>query len=283
VRFSYEKDAVGIVTATMDMEGQSANTMTPAYHLLVVRLTNLLGLQSALPHLLYGQHVSPREALERHLVDSLCACRGELIPAPKAWTLAHPDGHTQPSDNLRFGRADDTRGGAATIGAARSALLPKLRRVSAAAERIFEIAAKATELTFDAALHYGWVQFCTLIGTVEAKAAISIFFAANAIRSGKLRPAGPKAPISYIAVIGVGASGTDIADLNAGQGIPTVLVGGHEVPGENSETSLRPHKRDLATGEKPDFIIEALPDEIRAKRDLLSSPNWWRQSSKAQR
>jgi len=29
--FKYEKDADGIVTITMDMEGQSANTMSAAY------------------------------------------------------------------------------------------------------------------------------------------------------------------------------------------------------------------------------------------------------------
>lgn len=299
--FVYEKDADGIVTVTMDMEGQAANTMTPLYHILmgqtvsrleadadlrgvvfasakktffaggdlngllamdaadaaylawleedksylrrlerlpvplaaaingaalgggyeiclacnhrvlvdhasavvglpevtlgllpgaggVVRLTNLLGLEGALPYLLYGQQVPPREAFDHGLVDALCARREDLIPAAKAWILANPQSHTQPWDTPSYEPRHAPDLVAAVVTAARTELLEKSLRISTAAERILEVAAEASRLPIDAALHYESVQFCTLIGTVETKAAISTFFANKAMRSGKLRP-----------------------------------------------------------------------------------------------
>jgi 3-hydroxyacyl-CoA dehydrogenase/enoyl-CoA hydratase/3-hydroxybutyryl-CoA epimerase len=313
--FMYEKDDDGIVTVIMDMEGQSANTMTPLYHLLmgqtvsrleaetglrgvvfasakktffaggdlngllamdaadaaylawleedkgylrrlerlpvpivaaingaalgggyeiclacnhrlllehasavvglpevtlgllpgaggVVRLTNLLGLKGALPHLLYGEQVPPRAAFDHGMVDALCARREDLIPSAKAWILANPHSHTQPWDSPLFEPRYDLHCVEAVVTAARNALLQRSHRVSAAAERILDVAAEAIRLPLDAALHYESVQFCTLIGTVATKAAISTFFAKKAIRSKKLRLLDPNIPVESVTALG---------------------------------------------------------------------------------
>ncbi len=58
----------------------------------VTRVTRMLGLADALMGvLLQGNRFKPAAAKEKGLVDELVASRDELVPAAKAWVLAHKD------------------------------------------------------------------------------------------------------------------------------------------------------------------------------------------------
>src|SRR5229473_3218342 len=291
--FKYEKDADGIVTITMDMQGQSANTMSVAYlpamsgvieklhaepdlkgvvfasakktffaggdlelclacnHRIVVdaphavvglpevtlgllpgaggvvRLTALIGLEKALPLLLEGKQLRPAEALKQGLVDEIVPTLAELVPAAKAWIKANPGAHTQPWDQKGFKYPG---GGAVAPNirqiavAAPMMLVNKTRGLMPAPEKILDIAVNSMRMGFDAALRAESRGLTSLMATKEAKAAITtFFFGMQAIKAGKVRPAGERWQAGTSAVLGAGMMGAGIAWAHANKGLSTVL------------------------------------------------------------
>ena len=55
----------------------------------VVRLTNLIGLEKALPYLLEGKKVAPEQALAEGMIDETVDSLDDLIPKAKAYILAN--------------------------------------------------------------------------------------------------------------------------------------------------------------------------------------------------
>jgi len=71
----------------------------------VVRLTKLLGLEKALPYLLEGKRIAPGKALDEGMIHDLVREKDELVPAAKAWILAHredAEAAIQPWDRKGF-------------------------------------------------------------------------------------------------------------------------------------------------------------------------------------
>ncbi len=193
----------------------------------VVRLTALLGLEKALPHLLEGKPVKPAAALKAGMVDAIVSSREELVPAAREWIKANPDACTQPWDEkgFRYPGGDTTDPRVRQVVVASSAMLyKKTRGLLPAPERILDIAVNSMRMGFDAALRVESRGIVALMTTSECKAAIStFFFGMQAIKSGKVRPEGEHWHATKSAVLGAGMMGSGIAWAHASAGLPTAL------------------------------------------------------------
>jgi len=193
----------------------------------VVRLTALIGLEKALPLLLEGKQLRPAEALKQGLVDEIVPTLAELVPAAKTWIKANPGAHTQPWDQKGFkypggGAVAPNIRQIATL--APMMLVNRTRGLMPAPEKILDIAVNSMRMGFDAALRAESRGLTSLMATKEAKAAITtFFFGMQAIKAGKVRPAGERWRARTSAVLGAGMMGSGIAWAHAGKGLPTVL------------------------------------------------------------
>ncbi len=71
----------------------------------VVRLTRLLGLESALPYLLEGKRVDPVAALDAGMIDDLASDLDGLLPKAREWILENrdkPEAALQPWDRKGY-------------------------------------------------------------------------------------------------------------------------------------------------------------------------------------
>ncbi|CUH67570.1 Fatty acid oxidation complex subunit alpha [Thalassovita gelatinovora] len=193
----------------------------------VVRLTKLLGLEQALPHLTEGKPVKPQAALKIGMVDAVVDSVDALVPAAKAWIKANPDAHAQPWDQKGFRYP----GGDALhpkvrqlIMAAPAVLYQKTRGLLPAPAKILDIAVNSMRMDYDAALLVESRGICALAVTPECKASITtFFFGMQAIKGGKVRPEGDHWRAKSAAILGAGMMGSGIAWAHANAGLPSVL------------------------------------------------------------
>ncbi|MGB1558461.1 MAG: 3-hydroxyacyl-CoA dehydrogenase NAD-binding domain-containing protein, partial [Oceanococcaceae bacterium] len=197
----------------------------------VVRLTNLLGLEKALPLLLEGKKLDPAKALGAGMIDRKVDSLEQLIPAAKERVkelAAQPDGAVQPWDRKGF----KIPGGnlmnpkvAQMMVVAPAMLVQKTRGLLPAPVEILDCAATAARLDFDSALEVESRGLCKLVGTPQAKNLISsFFFQLNQINSGASRPKGiEKKKVKKLGILGAGMMGQGIAYVSAKVGIEVVL------------------------------------------------------------
>ena len=193
----------------------------------VVRLTKLLGLEKALPHLTEGKPVKPQAALKAGMVDEVVASVDDLIPTAKAWIKANPDSHTQPWDQkgFRYPGGDVLHPKVRQLIVGSSAFLfSKTRGLLPAPAKILDIAVNSMRIDYEAALRVESRGLCALVTTPEAKAAIStFFFGMQAIKSGQVRPQGDRWAAKNAAILGAGMMGAGIAWAHTNAGLPSVL------------------------------------------------------------
>jgi 3-hydroxyacyl-CoA dehydrogenase/enoyl-CoA hydratase/3-hydroxybutyryl-CoA epimerase len=265
----------------------------------VVRLTALIGLEKALPLLLEGKQLRPAEALKQGLVDEIVPTLADLVPAAKAWIKANPGAHTQPWDQKGFKYPG---GGAVAPNIRQIAtmapmmLVNKTRGLMPAPEKILDIAVNSMRMGFDAALRAESRGLTALMATKEAKAAITtFFFGMQAIKAGKVRPAGERWQARTSAVLGAGMMGAGIAWAHAGMGLPTVLKDTTMEKAEKGKSysvqladkgikrgSMTPEKKAAllrqitpATTDETyracDLIIEAVFEDIELKEQVIKA------------
>jgi 3-hydroxyacyl-CoA dehydrogenase/enoyl-CoA hydratase/3-hydroxybutyryl-CoA epimerase len=103
-------------------------------------------------------------------------------------------------------------------------LYKKTRGLLPAPEKILDIAVNSMRMGFDAALRQESRGITALIPTPQCKAAITtFFFGMQAIKAGKVRPAGERWHATRAAVLGAGMMGSGIAWAHASAGLPTAL------------------------------------------------------------
>lgn len=193
----------------------------------VVRLTKLLGLEKALPHLTEGKPVKPQPALKAGMVDAVVPTTDDLIPAAKAWIQANPDAHTQPWDQrgFRYPGGDVLHPKVRQLVVGSSAVLySKTRGLLPAPTKILDLAVNSMRIDYDAALRSESRGLCALVMTPECKAAIgTFFFGMQAIKSGAVRPDGDRWRARNAAILGAGMMGSGIAWAHANAALPTAL------------------------------------------------------------
>lgn len=197
----------------------------------IVRLTNLLGLQNALPWLLEGKKVRGAKALEVGFVHEMVESLDQLVPQAKSWILENkdePESAVQPWDR----KGHKIPGGtimhpsvAQVAMVAPQMLRTKTRGVMIAPERILETAVEAATIGFDAALRVESRKFAELATSPQAKNMMStFFFQLNKVNGGASRPSGiEKAKVQKLGILGAGMMGQGIAYVAAKVGIEVVL------------------------------------------------------------
>lgn len=238
----------------------------------VVRLTNLLGLQSAMPFLMEGRQVDAGGALKAGLIHETVSTVEELLPRAKAW-IKDVQGDAlaavQPWDTKGYrlpGGVSNSPGNAAKISAASAMLYQKTRGLLPAPEKILDIMVEAAgRLDFDTALRYESRKFAALVPLPETKNMISaFFFSLNKVNSGASRPGGiAQSKISKVGIIGAGMMGQGIAYSSAMAGIEVVLkdvtMEGAEKGKAYTERLLNKRvEKGRATEEKRDAVLSLI-------------------------
>ncbi|MAG75576.1 MAG: 3-hydroxyacyl-CoA dehydrogenase [Colwelliaceae bacterium] len=197
----------------------------------VVRLTNLLGLEKALPLLLEGKKLKAEPALKLGLIDELVESAESLIPKAKKWILANKentDAYTQPWDK----KGNKVPGGKMNRPAiaqmammAPHMLMKKTQGLLPAPEAILDIAVQALTVDFDTALRIESRKFSSLPTSKEAKNMMSaFFFQLNQVNGGVSRPKDiTQTKVSKVGIIGAGMMGQGIATVSAKAGIEVIL------------------------------------------------------------
>jgi 3-hydroxyacyl-CoA dehydrogenase/enoyl-CoA hydratase/3-hydroxybutyryl-CoA epimerase len=199
----------------------------------VTRVTRMLGIQSALMDvLLPGTRFKPGQALEKGLVDELVATPEELLPAAKAWLLAHRD-DAEAAQNP-WDRAGWRMPGGTPSNPKLAAFLPAfpalLRKqtkgaVYPAPRAIMSAAVEGAQTDFETATRIESRYLTHLIVNQQSKDMIqAFFFDLQAINAGSLRPEGvPAYRATKVGVLGAGMMGAGIAYSCARAGMEVVL------------------------------------------------------------
>ncbi|RZI42384.1 3-hydroxyacyl-CoA dehydrogenase [Herbaspirillum sp. HC18] len=193
----------------------------------VIRTVRLLGLQEAMPYLVEGKRVPPKEALEKGFVHALAKDKDDLLAQARAWILANP-GAQQPwdSDGYRMpGGTPNTPKLLPMQMVAPAMIREKTRGNYPAPEAILSAMIEGSQVDFDNALKIEGRYFTKLATGQVAKNMIgTFFFQMQEISAGKSRPRDiPKWKASKVGILGAGMMGAGIAWSNASRGVSCVL------------------------------------------------------------
>jgi 3-hydroxyacyl-CoA dehydrogenase/enoyl-CoA hydratase/3-hydroxybutyryl-CoA epimerase len=199
----------------------------------VTRVVRMLGLTSGLMDvLLTGTRFKPAQAQEKGLVDELVSSLDELVPAAKAWVLAHrddPEAAVQPWDRPGYRMPGGTPSSpklAAFLPAFPANLRKQTKGANYPAPRaILSAAVEGAQVDFDTASRIESRYLTKLIVGQNSKNMIqAFFFDLQAINAGRLRPQGPaRFRATRLGVLGAGMMGAGIAYSAARSGIDVVL------------------------------------------------------------
>ena len=197
----------------------------------VVRLTNLLGIEKALPYLLEGKKVTPEKAVAVGMIDETVDKLEDLLPKAKAYILASQGDEAsavQPWDAKNFripgGKINSPKNAQMAM-MAPAMLRQKTRGLLPAPEVILDTAFQAALVDFDTAQRVESRGLTQLVMTPQAKNMIStFFFGLNKVNGGASRPKDIEKNLTRkVGVLGAGMMGQGIAYVSAMAGIKVVL------------------------------------------------------------
>ena len=199
----------------------------------VTRVVRMLGLTDGLMGvLLQGTRFKPAAAQEKGLVDELVPDIDELVPAAKAWILAHRDDEeaaVQPWDRPGYRMPGGTPSSpklAAFLPAFPATLRKQTKGADYPAPRaILSAAVEGAQVDFETATRIESRYLTRLMVGQNSKNMIqAFFFDLQAIGSGKLRPErAERFRATRLGVLGAGMMGAGIAYSAARAGIEVVL------------------------------------------------------------
>ncbi|NWG74304.1 MAG: enoyl-CoA hydratase/isomerase family protein [Rubrivivax sp.] len=193
-----------------------------------VRLSRLVGIQTALQIMAEGEDIAPAKAHAMGLVTELAKDRDELLAKARAWCLAHPKAR-QPWDEpkFRFPGGDSRSPAVAQLWSiAPSVAAAKSYGNYPAVTHIMSSVFEGGLLGFDAASAVESRYFAACSMTQESRNMIgTLWYQLNAIKKGASRP--PKVPpakVRKLGILGAGMMGAGIAYVSAKAGIDVVLL-----------------------------------------------------------
>ncbi|MEQ8347960.1 MAG: 3-hydroxyacyl-CoA dehydrogenase NAD-binding domain-containing protein [Sneathiellaceae bacterium] len=192
------------------------------------RLPRMIGAQAALPLLLEGKRLSPKEAHGAGIVEKLVA-PDALLAEAKAWLkAAKPDDCVKPWDRKTFKMpgGKPTEGRNRDIFAAGNAML-RARTYGnyPAAVNIMSCVYEGCTIDIDGGLRVETRYFINCLNTPEAHNMVRFFHSMTKAKNLAARPK-DVAPSSYtrVGILGAGMMGAGIAHAAASAGIDTVLL-----------------------------------------------------------
>lgn len=198
----------------------------------VVRLTNLIGIQAAVPLLTQGTQLSPDKALAAGMIHEVLDQSMDLIAHAKVWiesVQGDQAASVQPWDIKGFripgGPATSPKNAQFLVGAT-AMTFKKTKGLMPAPQVILDVVSEAAgRLDFDTALRFESRRFVGLLVTPEAKNMIStFFFDMNKVNGGAGRPGDvPPTKVKRLGILGAGMMGQGIAYCSAMAEIEVVL------------------------------------------------------------
>ncbi len=192
------------------------------------RLPRMIGVQAALPLLLEGKRLSPKEAHGFGIVEKLVA-PGELLAEAKAWLKqAKPDDSVKPWDRKTF----KIPGGKPTEGRNRDAFTAGNAMLRArtygnypAAVNIMSCVYEGCTIDIDGGLRVESRYFINCLQTAEAHNMVRFFHSMTKAKNLAARPKDvPPSTYTKVGILGAGMMGAGIAYATAMSGIEVVLL-----------------------------------------------------------
>lgn len=202
------------------------------------RLPRMLGMEAALPLLLEGKRVSPKEALTLGMVDELAVSREELLEKAFAWIEANPEplrpwderdrktGKIVGKENFNVpGGAVQSPTGAQVFSAGTAMVMEKTQGNYPAPLAILSCVYEGLQVNIDRALVIEARYFVKVATSKVAKGLIqTMFLGLNEVNKGISRPKDiPATDVKKVGILGAGMMGSGIAYAAAIAGIDVVL------------------------------------------------------------
>lgn len=202
------------------------------------RLPRMLGMETALPLLLEGKRVSPKEAKTLGMVDELAGAREELMDKAFAWIDAHPnplqpwDEHDKKTgkivgkENFKVPNGGvQSPVGARVFGAGTAMVMEKTCGNYPAPLAILSCVYEGLQVNIDRALVIEGRYFVQVATSSVAKSLIrTMFLGLNEANKGVARPVGiPPTAVGKVGILGAGMMGSGIAYAAAVAGVDVIL------------------------------------------------------------
>jgi len=262
------------------------------------RLPRLMGVQPALPFLLQGKNMNPKNALANNVVHEIAPLE-DIITKAKAWITGGGKA-VQPWDEKRFkvpgGQGAFNPSIAQTFMGAQAMVQKETKGNYPAAVAILSCVYEGHQLPIDTALRIESKYFATLLqGDVAPNMIRTLFVNKQAAEKGIRRPKDiPPMKTRKLGMLGAGMMGAGIAFVSAMAGIEVILLDREQKFAEKgkaySEGLLAKRvKRKKMTQEKADdilslitpttdyadldgcdLIIEAVLEDVAVKADVTA-------------
>ncbi len=190
------------------------------------RLPRLIGIKAALPLMLDGSRVSAARAKALGFIDEVVAAE-ELLPAARAWILAHPKA-AQPWDQPGFVPPGGDISGVEMnrwFMALDSKVHAETKGNFPAPRAILSCVYEGLRVPIDVGLAIEFRYLVELVrGDVAQNTIRTFFFSMNDARKLKGRPPAPASRFSKIGILGAGTMGVGVAQVAAEGGLEVVLL-----------------------------------------------------------
>ncbi|MDY6451560.1 3-hydroxyacyl-CoA dehydrogenase NAD-binding domain-containing protein [Acinetobacter faecalis] len=193
----------------------------------IVRMTRLLGIQTALPYLMEGKQFGIEKAVSLGLIHDTAENETELLDKAISWIKSNPQSQ-QAFDIKGYKIPDGTPASpqvAQMLSIAPAMLRDKTKGCYPAPEAILATVVESAQVNVDTALTIESRAFTYLATGQVSKNMIGTFWhGLNAIKSGASRPQSiAQSKASKVGVLGAGMMGAGIAYATASKGIAVVL------------------------------------------------------------
>ena len=202
------------------------------------RLPRMIGMQAALPLILEGKELSPKEALGMGIVDAMAATPEEMIEKAATWIAANPNpvkpwdevnkktGKIQAKDNYKIPNgAVLSPVGMQTFTVGTAMMMDKSKGNYPATQHIMSCVYEGLLVNIDKGLMIESRHFVSVATSKEAGNLIrTMFLGMGEAAKGASRPKDvPKTDVKKLGILGAGLMGAGIAYVSAMAGIEVVL------------------------------------------------------------
>ncbi|AEI51807.1 3-hydroxyacyl-CoA dehydrogenase NAD-binding domain-containing protein [Runella slithyformis] len=247
------------------------------------RLPRMIGMQAALPLMLEGKEMTPKEALGLGIVDAVAATREEMLEKAASWIAANPNpvkpwdevnkktGKIQAKDNYKVPNgAVLSPVGMQTFTVGTAMMMDKSKGNYPAAQHIMSCVYEGLLVNIDRGIviesrHFVQVATSKVAGNLIR----TMFLGLNEANKGASRPKDiPKTDVKKLGVLGAGMMGAGIAYVSAVAGIEVVLKDVSAEAAEKGKDYARTLlKKAVERGKMDTLTAEGILDRIKPTAD----------------